>query len=134
MIRLLSIYLARFFLSAAFLFAAIDHMSHWRDTERAVMNALCDWQSNLGFSQGAQDCLVALMPWSAVLLIVALIFQFSGSLMILLGRRECLGAGLLMLFLIPATLLFHPFWFMSWKPIIPNPKSVLFLMLFIGLS
>ena len=95
------------------MFAAIEQLTHWHDTERSVMNALCDWQSNLGFSQGAQDCLVALMPWSAVLLTIALIFEFSGSFMILLGRRECLGAGLLILFLIPATLLFHPFWFLE---------------------
>ena len=110
---MLSIYLARFFLSALFTYSASSQLLHWHETETLVMNALCDWQSYMGFSQSAQDCLVALMPWSSVLVIVAIILEFSGGLMVLLGIRERFGAGLLLLFFIPATLLFHAFWFLE---------------------
>jgi len=50
------------------------------------------------------------MPFAEAFLVGAIVLEIAGSLMILLGWRARLGALLLAIFLIPATLIFHNFW------------------------
>ena len=50
------------------------------------------------------------MPFAEVFLVGAIALEVAGSLMILLGWHARLGALLLAIFLIPATLIFHNFW------------------------
>ena len=50
------------------------------------------------------------MPFAEVLLVGAIAFEFAGSLMVLLGWHARIGALLLAIFLVPATLIFHNFW------------------------
>src|SRR5262249_35780119 len=106
-------FFGKVFLSALFLVSAVEKMFNWSETEQILMTALCEWQSHLGFSQPMQSCLSFLVPWTPVLLIVAILSELLGGMMILLGYRERLGALLLILFLIPTTLIFHSFWFME---------------------
>ncbi len=113
MLRMLSIFLARFFLSLVFLAASFQKLFYWQDAERNILNALCDWQAYAGYVQSMQECIAFLMPWSSVLLIIAVILELFGSLMILFGYKEKIGAVLLIVLLIPATFIFHPFWFME---------------------
>lgn len=111
--HVISVFLGRLFLSLAFLVSSITTLFNWHDTEKELMDAMCEWQSHAGFSDTMQDCLTVLVPWSGLILIAGVLFELLGSLMILVGYRERLGAGLLILFLIPATLLFHSFWFVE---------------------
>lgn len=105
--------LARFFLSLVFLAAAINKILHWHEMERTLMSLLCEWQSNAGFSENLQDCLATLVPWTPLLLVAATLCELFGGLSLLLGMKERWGAFLLFLFLIPTTILFHPFWFVD---------------------
>jgi putative oxidoreductase len=50
------------------------------------------------------------MPMPDLLLAGAIAFEIGGALMVLLGWHACLGALLLVVFTVPATLLFHNFW------------------------
>lgn len=50
------------------------------------------------------------MPMSEVLLVGAIVFEIAGALMILLGWYARVGAVLLFVFLVPATLIFHNIW------------------------
>lgn len=50
------------------------------------------------------------MPFAEVLLVGAIAFEIAGSLMILAGWHARIGALLLAVFLVPATLIFHNFW------------------------
>jgi len=50
------------------------------------------------------------MPFSDALLAGAIAFEIAGSLMILAGWHARIGALLLAVFLVPATLIFHNFW------------------------
>jgi putative oxidoreductase len=50
------------------------------------------------------------MPFAEVFLVAAIVLEVAGALMILLGWRARLGAFLLAVFLVPATLIFHDFW------------------------
>lgn len=112
-LRSSSIFLARFLISVVFLAAALDKIFHWHEAEKALSNTFCDWQSYLGFAEGLQGCFAALTPWSPLVLIIATLFELVGGLLILLGVKEKLGAGLIMAILIPMTLVMHPFWFIE---------------------
>jgi len=105
--------LARFFISAVFLAGAIGKIFNWHDTEKLLTNTLCDWQINIGFSETAQSCFAILTPWTPLLLIAATLCELVGGLLVLLGIKEKLGAGLLILFLIPTTIIMHQFWFIE---------------------
>lgn len=50
------------------------------------------------------------MPFAEVLLAGALVFELAGAIMLILGWRVHWGALLLIVFMIPATLMFHNFW------------------------
>lgn len=112
-IRVASTVLARFLLSAIFLTAGVHKIFHWHETETGLLNALCDWQGALANSPSAQECFGFLAPWTPLLLLVATLFELIGALLLLLGVREKLGATLLILVLVPATFVFHQFWFLD---------------------
>lgn len=105
--------LARFFISLVFLAGALNKMLHWHDTERNLHSILCEWQSNLGFSDNAYDCFAFLIPLTPLLLLAAMLMELLGGLSILLGYKEKLGGWLLVLFLIPTTIIMHQFWFVE---------------------
>lgn len=50
------------------------------------------------------------MPMAEFLLVGAIIFELGGAIMLVLGWKMRWGALLLILFMIPATLMFHNFW------------------------
>jgi len=50
------------------------------------------------------------MPAPELLLVGSIVFEIAGGLMLLLGWRAWLGALLLAVFIVPATLIFHNFW------------------------
>ena len=112
-IRVCTAAIARFLMSAIFLAGAVKTVLTWHESEKNLMNALCEWQPHVGFSGTAQDCLSYLIPWTPLLLAIATLFMLVGGLLVLLGIRERIGAFLLILFIIPATLLSHPFWFLE---------------------
>jgi putative oxidoreductase len=108
-----SLILARFLLSIGFLAGALDKIFHWHEAEKNLSNTLCEWQSFLGFSEGLQSCFAWMTPWSALVLIAMTLFELIGGLLILLGVKEKLGAGLVIFIFIPMTVILHPFWFIE---------------------
>lgn len=113
MIRLCTTGIARFLISLVFLVGAVNKILHWHETERFFMNTLCEWQSNVGFSEDIQDCLAAMIPIAPILLLIATLFELFGGLSVLVGIKEKWGAALLILFLIPTTVIMHQFWFVE---------------------
>ncbi len=63
----------------------------------------------LGFSVFQQTIASKGLPLAGLLAVGTIAFQLLGSLSLLLGYRVRLGAGLLIAFLIPASLAFHNF-------------------------
>jgi putative oxidoreductase len=63
-----------------------------------------------GFTMVAGMMAKKSMPFAEVLLVGAIVLEIAGGLMILLGWHARLGALLLAIFLVPATLIFHDFW------------------------
>ncbi len=50
------------------------------------------------------------MPMVSILLIGAIVFELAGGLSLLVGYKTRYGVLMLLVFLIPATLVFHAFW------------------------
>ena len=84
------ILLARALLSLPFLYSGIDKCWRWEAAQREVA------------ASG--------LPWPTLLHLVTVVVQLSGGLSLLLGVEARLGALLLSLFLVPVTVMYHPFW------------------------
>lgn len=63
-----------------------------------------------GFSAVAGMMAKKGMPFAEFLLVGAIALEIAGGLMVLLGWKARWGALLLIVFLVPATLIFHNFW------------------------
>ena len=84
------ILLSRVFLALPFLYSGIDKCWRWEAAQREVA------------ASG--------LPWPTLLHLVTVVVQLSGGLSLLLGIEARLGALLLSLFLVPVTVMYHPFW------------------------
>jgi putative oxidoreductase len=105
--------IGRFLMSLVFLAGGVNKILHWHENERFLLNTLCEWQSNVGFSENLNDYCNALIPWTPFLLLLATLIEILGGLSILLGYKEKIGATFLALFLIPTTVIMHQFWFVD---------------------
>lgn len=105
--------LSRFFISAVFLAGALKNVFSWEETERGLIDALSDWQAHFGYSQDLQGVFSFMISWSAVLLLAAIGVMLLGSFFVLMGKRERIGFYFLAMFLVPATILYHPFWWVD---------------------
>lgn len=70
----------------------------------SALGKLTDWQGTAGYmaSKG--------MPLVPFFLVGAIVLELAGGLSVLLGFKTRWGVALLVIFLIPATLIFHNFW------------------------
>ena len=84
------ILLARVLLSSPFLYSGVDKCWRWSAAQREVA------------ASG--------LPWPTLLHLVTVVVQLGGGLSVLLGIEARLGALLLLFFLIPVTIMYHPFW------------------------
>lgn len=89
--------------AAIFLLASIGHFSH-QAIERVAQQGV---------------------PFASVLVPVSGLMALLGGLSVLLGYRTRIGAGLLILFLIPVTLAMHAFWAVS-DPHLAELQRVMF--------
>jgi putative oxidoreductase len=85
-----AILLARLLLSSPFLYSGIDKCRRWSAAQREVA------------ASG--------LPSPTLLHLVTVLIQLGGGLSLLLGIEPRLGALLLFVFLIPVTVMYHPFW------------------------
>lgn len=105
--------LARFLLSAMFLERGMHKIFYWHESERLMRDMLSNWQSHLSFSEAAQNIFSSLVNYTHILVFSEGTLELVGGLLLLLGIKEKLGASLLIIALLPATILFHQFWFVD---------------------
>jgi putative oxidoreductase len=84
------ILLSRILLSLPFLYSGIDKCWRWSAAQREVA------------ASG--------LPFPTLLHIITVLIQLGGGLSIVIGVEARLGALLLCVFLIPVTIVYHPFW------------------------
>jgi putative oxidoreductase len=83
--------IGRIFLSAIFLFEAVDSILYFEKTKMTMTEHGLTWNQDM-------------------LLYGAILFLVLGGLMVLLGYRTSLGAILLLLYWAPVTFIIHDFW------------------------
>lgn len=110
LVRLILHTLSRLSISVVFLSEGIKNLLNWHEAETELMVVLSDWQAYFVFSQTMQVFFSQLSSWSSPFLLLATSLLFVGGVLTMMGIREKLAASLLLCFLIPITILYHPFW------------------------
>src|SRR5580658_7520243 len=106
------ILLSRVLLSLPFLYSGIDKCRRWSAAQREVA------------ASG--------LPWPTLLHLVTVLAQLAGGLSLLIGIEARLGAVLLSLFLIPVTVMYHPFWKRSGGELVTEADHFLSNLAIIG--
>jgi uncharacterized membrane protein YphA (DoxX/SURF4 family) len=109
-IKKFGVILGRACLSLIFIIAAYYKIIDWAGSEEALMAQLNQGINAYQNIEWLHDLIDYMIPWSSILLLVALVFELMGALLVFLGIKVRLGAILLILFIIPTTFFFHPFW------------------------
>lgn len=86
----IDVVLGRILLSLIFVMSGVNKLGDWSGT--------AEYMANHG------------MPMVNVLLAGAVVFEIVGGLLVMTGFMGRIGAAMLIVFLIPATLIFHNFW------------------------
>jgi putative oxidoreductase len=68
------------------------------------LNKIGAWEQTAGYMASKN------LPLVPFFLVAAILFEVGGGLSVALGYKARLGAAALVVFLIPATLIFHNFW------------------------
>ena len=103
---------ARVLLSSPFLYSGIDKCRRWNAAQREVA------------ASG--------LPWPTLLHLVTVVVQLGGGFSLLLGIEPRLGALLLLVFLIPVTFMYHPFWKRSGADLVTEADHFLSNLAIVG--
>jgi putative oxidoreductase len=76
----------------------------------ALIFIIAGWNKIPGFEKTAAYMASKGLPIVNVLLVLAILIELGGGLMIVLGWYARWAALAIFLFLIPVTIIFHPFW------------------------
>jgi putative oxidoreductase len=112
-VQLIIMIMGRICISALFLLSAINKVIDWQATERGLVSLLCDWHAYVSNYGAIQKFFAAILPWVPAILVVATVLELLGGLLILFGIKPRIGAFLLVIFFVPATILLHQFWFLE---------------------
>src|SRR5690349_9108821 len=110
LLRSLIGFLGRVCLSIIFIVAGVRILLDWQGSEHYFIAGLCDWLSITMVHEKWQNLIEIAMNRAVVFLSAGVFCTLGGGLLVLLGLSVRLGAFLLLLFTVPATLLFHHFW------------------------
>ncbi|HEY2811130.1 MAG TPA: DoxX family membrane protein [Rhabdochlamydiaceae bacterium] len=103
-------FLGRLCLCAVFFIALGYVLFDFKSAEQHFVNALCDVLTACMSHARLQEIFEMAINKSFTLMAAGICMTFLGALLLLCGLAVRLGAFLLLCVLIPATLLFHPFW------------------------
>ena len=103
---------SRILLSLPFLYSGIDKCLHWTSAQREVA------------ASG--------LPWPTLLHLVTVALQLGAGFSVLIGIEARLGALLLCLFLVPVTVMYHPFWKRSGSDLVAEADHFLLNFAVIG--
>lgn len=76
----------------------------------SVIFIISGWNKLTGFAGTLGHMADKGLPYTEILLVLTIIIELGGGLMILLGWHARWAALAIFLFIIPVTLVFHPFW------------------------
>jgi len=109
--RKLLLFIARSLFCLIFIVAGVSKLFNWSDTVHSLVMTFSQWQMYLEGSAHINDFLQFNISIAPLLIGGAILLELVGGFLILTNIRMRLGAFLLLIFLIPTTVMFHPFWF-----------------------
>ncbi|MCB1115924.1 MAG: DoxX family protein [Chlamydiia bacterium] len=106
-----NMWVARICFSLLFLVAGVGKLFNWQGSVEGLALTFVEWQMLLGEGALSERVQEVLSASTEILMGGAVFLEIVGALLILLGYKTRIGAVFLLLFLIPVTLVMHPFWF-----------------------
>ena len=106
-------FIGRAFLSLIFILSGLHKIFNWQKAEEDLVDMIAKMMTNYATYPEVQNILHSMMTWISVLLILVIFLELVGGIFIFFGIHIRLGAFFLILFLVPVTLLCHPFWEMD---------------------
>lgn len=83
----------------------------WQGTVDTLVLAFAEWYMHFEGSLMSSGMHELLVSNGYTILGIAIFLEIFGALLILTGFKVRIGAFLLLVFMIPVTLIMHPFWF-----------------------
>ena len=102
--------IGRVCISLIFIASGLEKILHWDEALHSLQTALTQWTLPGNWMSWAQAVVEGILPNLSIVLMGASVCELLGAACVLLGFRVRFGAFLLIIFLIPATVLMHPFW------------------------
>jgi len=110
--------LGRILFAIPFIIFFVLKIINWQSSVDSLDHALTMWKNEVGgtFLGSFTDVMFQLQ---IVILVAACLLELVGGGLLLLGIRTRLAGWLLVLFLLPVTLVMHPFWFADTATMFP---------------
>ncbi|MCB1072078.1 MAG: DoxX family protein [Chlamydiales bacterium] len=105
------LFIARGCFSLIFIVAGVGKLMNWQGTVDQLVLTFSEWYMHFEGSLITRDMHELLVSSGYTILSVATCLEIVGALFILTGFKVRIGALLLLIFMIPVTLIMHPFWF-----------------------
>ncbi len=102
--------LGRISLSLIFVTSAVSKLFSWDQTVQYMTDSLSLWLVATPMPDFMHGIVTVGCSYAVPLLAAATLLEGIGGLLVLLGFKVRFGATLLILFIIPVTLVMHPFW------------------------
>lgn len=111
--QLVFAFLGRICVSSIFIFAAAEKFFNWSAAQQRLVTHITDWITYASQMPSIQKIFTFLLPHAEAVLVIATVFEALGGLLVFLGMKVKLGAGLLIFAVISTMLFFHAFWMAS---------------------
>lgn len=109
--RSIFLWIARIFFSLLFIFGGVGKLMNWQGAVDGLALTFSEWHMHLEGTLLKENVYEMLTSSVNVIMGVAIGLELIGAALILFGFKMRIGAVLLVLFLIPVTIIMHPFWF-----------------------
>lgn len=117
--------LGRILLSLIFIVLGVSAIFHWETSEATLASVLSNWELYTGNMEEAGNLFPFLLSSIRVWMVLGVSLQLLGGFLVFCSIRVRLGAFLLLAYLVPATILYHHFWFLDGQAL--QRSLVLFL-------
>ncbi len=102
--------LGRMCLSLIFIASGLEKILNYDEAFQSLHASVTQWMIPGHWMNWAQNGLEIILPYLSWILSGAIFLELLGAACVLLGFKVRFGAFLLIVFLVPVTLLMHPFW------------------------
>jgi putative oxidoreductase len=103
--------IGRILLSVIFFASAVLKVFDWNNTVQFTRAAFSRWEAGVSSPDIMHEIITLMGVYLVPLLVIATLLEGIGGIFVLLGFKVRLGASMLIIFLVGATILMHPFWF-----------------------